>query len=205
MKNRTLIEQTKSVFGLKSEKEFLDFLIWLSEITNFIRIPDYASVIPERLFNLFELVDNHYTELEEDSQNKINSLRLIADDLKKSNELLLAESKRQKFIYLTLKEILLILLQYLNKKVDDIEGLTMEQMLDSISALVKEIQNPQDSYLISRGNFDTFTNNIKDIIFQTDAKGKLIYINKAWCDITDYTLEQSLDRPFGSFIYPSDF
>jgi len=205
MKNRTLIDQIKSVFNLKSEKEFIDFLIWLSEISNFIKIPEYATSIPDKLYNLLELVDTHYTNLEEDSKSKINSLRLIAEDLKKSNELLLAESKRQKFIYLTLKEILLILLQYLGKKVDNIEGLSMEQMLDSISALVKEIQNPQDSYLISRGNFDTFTNNIKDIIFQTDAKGKLIYINKAWCDITNYTLDQSLDRPFGSFIYPSDF
>jgi PAS domain S-box-containing protein len=205
MKNISLIDQIKSVFGLNSEKEFVDFLIWLSEISNFIKIPGYASAIPDRLYDLFELVDNYYSELEDDNKSKVNSLRLIADDLKKSNELLLAESKRQKFIYLTLKEILIILLQYLGKKVDNVEGLSMEQMLDSISSLVKEIQDPGDNYLISRGNFDTFTNNIKDIIFQTDSKGKLIYINKAWCDITGYSIEESLEKPFGSFIFPNDF
>jgi len=205
MDNILLKEQIKSVFNLKSEEEFEGFLTWLSEISNFIKIPLYAQNIPQNFLNLFEIIDKHYDYLEKENKNKVESLRIIADDLKKSNELLIAESKRQKYIYLALKEILLILLQYTGKKVDNINGLSMEQMLDSISTMVKEMQSPDDNYLISRGNFDTFTNNIKDIIFQTDAKGRIIYINKAWTDITGYNLDDTMKQPFGSFISPTDF
>ena len=203
--NITFKEQIISLFSLKSDQEFVDFIDWISKMNEIIRIPEYAKNIPERFLNLFEVIDNQYEILESDNSSKIYNLRLIADDLKKSNELLIAESKRQKFIYLALKEILLILLQYLGKKVDYVEGLSLEQMLDSISTLVKEVQDPNDNYLISRGNFDTFTNNIKDIIFQTDANGKLIYINKAWVDITGFSLDESINAPFGSFLYPADF
>ncbi|MEI7483651.1 MAG: response regulator [Ignavibacteriota bacterium] len=205
LKNITFKEQIISLFSLKSDQEFVDFIDWISKMNEIIRIPEYAKNIPERFLNLFEVIDNQYEILESDNSSKIYNLRLIADDLKKSNELLIAESKRQKFIYLALKEILLILLQYLGKKVDYVEGLSLEQMLDSISTLVKEVQDPNDNYLISRGNFDTFTNNIKDIIFQTDANGKLIYINKAWVDITGFSLDESINAPFGSFLYPADF
>lgn len=205
LKNITFKEQIISLFRLKSDKDFIDFIEWFSRMNEIIRIPEYAKNIPERFLNLFEVIDNQYEVLESDNFSKINSLRLIADDLKKSNELLIAESKRQKFIYLALKEVLLILLQYLGKKVDYVEGLSIEQMLDSISTLVKEIQDPNDNYLISRGNFDTFTNNIKDIIFQTDANGKLIYINKAWVDITGFSIDETINSPFGSFLYPADF
>lgn len=205
IKNITFKEQIVSLFRLKSDQEFLDFLLWFSNMNEIIRIPEYAKNIPSKFIDLFEVIDNQYEVLEEDNNSKVNNLHLIAEDLKKSNELLIAESKRQRFIYLALKEVLLILLQYLGKKVDYVEGLSLEQMLDSISTLVKEIQDPNDNYLISRGNFDTFTNNIKDIIFQTDANGKLIYINKAWVDITGYSFDETLNSPFGSFLYPADF
>ncbi len=204
-KNLYFKEQIVSLFRLKSEQEFSDFLLWFSEISNIIRIPEYANNIPPKLLDLFQVIDGNYEIFEEENKSKILSLKLIAEDLKKSNDLLIAESKRQKYVYLSLKEVLLILLQYLGKKVDNVDGLSIEQMLDSITALVKEIQNPNDNYLISRGNFDTFTNNIKDIIFQTDAKGKLIYINKAWIDITGYDVNDSIDSPFGSFILPADY
>lgn len=204
-KNSFLKEQIVSLFRLKSDKEFSDFLEWFSEISKIIRIPEYGKNIPPKLHDLFQIIDGNYIIFEEENENKVKNLKLIADDLKKSNDLLIAESKRQKFIYLTLKEVLLILLQYLGKKVDYVEGLSIEQMLDSITSLVKEIQNPNDNYLISRGNFDTFTNNIKDIIFQTDSKGKLIYINKAWRDITGFDVNESINSPFGSYIFPADF
>ena len=204
-KNLYFKEQIVSLFRLKSEQEFSDFLLWFSEVSNIIRIPEYANNIPPKLLDLFQVIDGNYEIFEEENKSKILSLKLIAEDLKKSNDLLIAESKRQKYVYLSLKEVLLILLQYLGKKVDNVDGLSIEQMLDSITALVKEIQNPNDNYLISRGNFDTFTNNIKDIIFQTDAKGKLIYINKAWIDITGYDVNDSIDSPFGSFILPADY
>ncbi|MFZ4589775.1 MAG: response regulator [Ignavibacteria bacterium] len=205
LKNITFKEQIISLFRLKSDKDFIDFIEWFSRLNEIIRIPEYAKNIPDRFLNLFEVIDNQYEVLETDNISKIGSLRIIADDLKKSNELLIAESKRQKFIYLALKEVLLMLLQYLGKKVDYVEGLSIEQLLDSISTLVKEIQDPNDNYLISRGNFDTFTNNIKDIIFQTDANGKLIYINKAWVDITGFSFDETINSPFGSFLYPADF
>jgi len=205
MENSNLKEQIKNSLGVASEKDFLKFLNWLRDVSDIIRIPEFGIEIPARMPNLFDLIDKHFTFLEEELRNKMDSLKIVADDLQNSNELLITESKRQKYFYLALKEVLLILLNYLGKKSDDINDLSLEQMIELITSLVNEIQNPNEDYLITRGNFETFSNNLKDIIFQTDSRGKLIYVNKAWCDITGYSVGDTIDESFASFIYPSDY
>jgi hypothetical protein len=97
LKNITFKEQIVSLFRLKSDQEFLDFLDWFAKMSEIIRLPEFAKNIPSQLSNLFEVIDNQYEILEEDNNSKVYNLRLIAEDLKKSNELLIAESKRQKF------------------------------------------------------------------------------------------------------------
>ncbi|MEO5344806.1 MAG: CHASE domain-containing protein [Magnetococcus sp. YQC-9] len=46
--------------------------------------------------------------------------------------------------------------------------------------------------------------NVKDIIFQTDAEGHWSFLNPAWEEISGYTVEESLGRPFLHHVHPDD-
>ncbi len=46
--------------------------------------------------------------------------------------------------------------------------------------------------------------NVHDILFQTDATGNWIFLNKAWTTIMQYSLEESLGKPFFNFLHPED-
>lgn len=45
---------------------------------------------------------------------------------------------------------------------------------------------------------------IHEVLFQTDALGNWVFLNQAWSDIFEYTLEESLGRPFYEFLHPED-
>lgn len=45
---------------------------------------------------------------------------------------------------------------------------------------------------------------IHEVLFQTDAIGNWVFLNQAWSNIFEYTLEESLGRPFYEFLHPED-
>lgn len=203
-KSTSLRENIISLLNLKSEKDFSNFLTWFSGISEYIRIPSYAADIPARINDLFKLIDNNYSLLEEDTNKKIVELKYLADELKKSTELVVSDAKRQKYIKLHLQEALLMLLKLTGKSTDFSDGLSPEQMLEMITNLIIEFSNNLSSNLISGGNFDTFADGLKDVIFQTDAEGRIIYANNAWIDITEYSEEETIDKLLEDFMYSYD-
>ncbi|MFA7360743.1 MAG: response regulator [Candidatus Kapaibacterium sp.] len=203
-KSLNLRDNVVSLLNLKSEKEFSNFLNWFAGISDYVRIPNYASDIPSRITDLFTLIDKNYSSLEEETNSKISELKFLADELKKSSDLVVNDAKKQKYIQLHLKEVLLLLLQHVGKSDDYIEGLNPEQMLDLIKTIITELSNQASNNLISGGNFDTFADGLKDIIFQTDSQGKIIYANNAWIDITGFNEEDTMNNLLEQFMFSGD-
>ncbi|NLW48457.1 MAG: PAS domain S-box protein [Firmicutes bacterium] len=48
-------------------------------------------------------------------------------------------------------------------------------------------------------------NNVTEAVFLMDWNGKILFLNPAWTDITGFTMEESIGREVGDFIYPEDF
>ncbi len=46
--------------------------------------------------------------------------------------------------------------------------------------------------------------NVHEVLFQTDITGNWTFLNKAWTDIFGYTVEESIGKPFYSFLHPDD-
>lgn len=203
-KSFNLRDNVVSLLNLKSEKEFSNFLNWFSGISDYVRIPNYASDVPARIKDLFLLIDSNYSALEEDTDRKISDLKFLADELRKSSESVVENAKKQKYIQLHLKEVLLLLLKHVGKSDDFIEGLTPEQMLELITTIIKELSNQASNNLITGGNFETFADGLKDVIFQTDSQGKIIYANNAWIDITGFNEEDTLNNLLEQFMYSED-
>jgi PAS domain S-box-containing protein len=45
---------------------------------------------------------------------------------------------------------------------------------------------------------------IQEVIFETDEDARWTYLNKAWTEITGFTVEESLQRAFFEFVHPDD-
>ncbi len=63
--------------------------------------------------------------------------------------------------------------------------------------LIKKVSAQEEKY-------QYVVENIHDVIFQTDAVGNWTFLNKAWTDIFQYTVQESINTPFYSYLHPDD-
>jgi PAS domain S-box-containing protein len=56
----------------------------------------------------------------------------------------------------------------------------------------------------SRARYQRIINNLKEVIFQTNAVGLWVFLNPAWEEITGFTVEESLGTDFLTYIHPND-
>lgn len=204
LKSHILKNNITTLFNLRSESEFEDFLKWLSGISDYVRIPVYATNIPSRLTELFTVIDNNYIALEEETNKKIAELNKIADELNKSTQVVLNEANKDKLLNLNLKEALILFLKYFDKSIEQIDKLSSEQIVELFVFMINELNNTKSQNMIAGTNFRSFADSINEVIFQTDSMGKMVYVNKAWADITGYSEEITYSRHFESFISSLD-
>jgi len=46
--------------------------------------------------------------------------------------------------------------------------------------------------------------NLKEVVFRTDADGRWTFLNSAWTEVMGFTVEESLGRIFLEYVYPED-
>lgn len=204
LKSNILRNNITTLFNLRSESEFEDFLKWLSGISDYVRIPVYATNIPSRLTELFTVIDNNYLSLEEETNKKIAELNNLAEELNKSTAIVLNEAKKEKLLNLNLKEVLILFLKYFDKNIDHVDKLSSEQVIELFVVMINELNSLKSQNLIAGTNFRSFADSINDIIFQTDSMGKMVYVNKAWTDITGFSDEITYTRHLESFLSSLD-
>lgn len=69
---------------------------------------------------------------------------------------------------------------------------------------VFERQEVERQLLASEEKYRSAVDNLTEVIFQTDEKSFLTFLNPAWIDITGYGLEESLGNNLMDYIYPED-
>ncbi|MBD2450981.1 PAS domain S-box protein [Nostoc sp. FACHB-152] len=52
--------------------------------------------------------------------------------------------------------------------------------------------------------YRSVVNNVKDVIFQTDAAGLWTFLNPAWTEITGFSIDESIGTNFLEYVHPSD-
>lgn len=82
----------------------------------------------------------------------------------------------------------------------DIAGvMSQHRILEQLGIEVLE-----DAWLTSEEHYRQVVSTIREVIYQTDAKGHWRFLNPAWEDITGCTVEQSIGEPIARFIAPDD-
>jgi PAS domain S-box-containing protein len=56
----------------------------------------------------------------------------------------------------------------------------------------------------SRHSYKNVVENVNEVIFQTDAAGLWLFLNKSWETITGFTVEESIGQLFVNYVYPDD-
>ncbi len=80
----------------------------------------------------------------------------------------------------------------------------------AVEALVIQLKEVTQSYQLKAAvsaqqeRYQYVIDNVHDILFQTDATGNWIFLNKAWTTVMQYALEESIGKPFFNFLHPED-
>lgn len=56
----------------------------------------------------------------------------------------------------------------------------------------------------SENNYKSVVENIKEVIFKTDTKGLWLFLNKAWEEITGFSINESIGQVFINYVHPDD-
>lgn len=56
----------------------------------------------------------------------------------------------------------------------------------------------------SENKYRFLVDNLKEVIFQIDSQGNLIFLNPIWSEITGFSVSESLNNPLSNFIHPKD-
>ena len=204
MENNLFKEQLLDSLELENENELIKALVWLKELNSIMKVPPYAVNVISNIEKYILLVDKTYKKFEEEINQKFKNIHSLAEDLRKTNDLLYNESKKQKYLFFTLKEIAKQLQKITFQKHEDIDNLNLEQLLDFILSVSEESNRIRETIYISENKFKTFAESLKEIIFQTDEKGRWKYLNPIWSEITGFSVEESINKYYKSFIYPED-
>ncbi len=62
----------------------------------------------------------------------------------------------------------------------------------------------EEALLDSKEQYQFVVENLKEVVFRTDAEGHWTFLNSAWAEVTGFTVEESLGKVFLEYIYPED-
>ncbi|MEG3935502.1 PAS domain S-box protein [Microcoleus sp. T3_B1] len=69
---------------------------------------------------------------------------------------------------------------------------------------ITQIKQTQTALQESEKRYRSVVDNLKEVIFQTDAVGLWTFLNPAWTEITGFTLEESIGTNFLNYVHPDD-
>jgi PAS domain S-box-containing protein len=78
---------------------------------------------------------------------------------------------------------------------------------DEAILIVREIteqKQVQQALLVSESRYREVVGNIKEVIYRLDQEGRWVFLNQAFSDITDISLEEGIGRNCEEFFHPDD-
>jgi len=69
---------------------------------------------------------------------------------------------------------------------------------------ISQRKKHEEALIESEQRFRFVVDNIKEIIFQTDAEGNWLFLNPAWEEITGFSRKESIGKLFLEYVHPED-
>jgi len=78
------------------------------------------------------------------------------------------------------------------------------RLLRGVMVDITESKRAEEELKKSQEQYRSLVDNVKQVIFQTDARGRWTLLNAAWTDVTGFSAEESLQRSFLDYVHPDD-
>jgi len=77
---------------------------------------------------------------------------------------------------------------------------------DLVSLTMKgwERKRAEEALRESERKYRSVVDNVKEVIFQMDTAGEWIFLNRAWTEITGFSVDESIGTKFLSYVYPDE-
>ncbi|MGZ3592851.1 MAG: PAS domain S-box protein [Syntrophales bacterium] len=69
---------------------------------------------------------------------------------------------------------------------------------------ITERKQAEEALRDSKEQYRFVVENLNEVVFRTDAKGRWTFLNSAWAEVTGFAVEESLGKVFLEFVYPED-
>jgi two-component system sensor histidine kinase/response regulator len=69
---------------------------------------------------------------------------------------------------------------------------------------ISSLRATENALRESEQRYRSVVDNVKEVIFQTDAAGRWTFLNRAWSEITGFAVEGSLGKSFLDYVHPDD-
>jgi PAS domain S-box-containing protein len=91
---------------------------------------------------------------------------------------------------------------------------TKQQLIKELAAMRQRVTELEESENIrkqtdealreSEERYRFVVQNLKEVVFRTDAEGHWIFLNPAWDEVTSFAVKESLGKVFLEYVYPDD-
>jgi PAS domain S-box-containing protein len=98
-------------------------------------------------------------------------------------------------------------IQNLNQNLENRIEERTTKLAETNQELIREIderKRTQEALAESEKGYRTVVENVNEVIFQTDAQGQLVFLNKSWEDITGFSVEEAMGQVLVNYVYPDD-
>jgi diguanylate cyclase (GGDEF)-like protein/PAS domain S-box-containing protein/putative nucleotidyltransferase with HDIG domain len=80
----------------------------------------------------------------------------------------------------------------------------LELMNKQLSEQHDELLQKQFELSITKQKFQNVVESVREVIFQTNREGQIVFLNAAWEELTSYTVQESMNRYYLEYVYPED-
>lgn len=78
------------------------------------------------------------------------------------------------------------------------------EMAKAFNRMIAVLQERETALRESRAHYREVVESVKEVIFQTDGKGRCVLLNPAWREVTGHEVDQALGRPLAEYLHQDD-
>ena len=151
-------------------------------------------------------INDTYNDFDNDTRLIQNSIEISSQELRNAYQKHKFDADDQRKTISKIHEAIATLTPTNHKLKSEVQSGDSDshELVDSLIRLIEEYKQTTEALKVSEVKYSEVVENIKEVIFQTDANGLWLFLNNAWEEITGFSVQESLGELFLNYVHPDD-